>query len=166
MRSVKAAVILGAAAGSLACVLALSGCAAAGGGLGGTPAGTGSPGSSSSTVGASQSITGGWSLVSGTDASGSIAPSGAPLTLKIDGQASGGNGGCTAFGAVATGATAGAFSLRFGAGSQLACANVQRSLIQRNYLAALRKIDTASMKGAQLVLTGPGVSLTFDRQAA
>ena len=165
----------GAAASLLACALALSGCSGSsvgtgsgsGGGSGtGTGAGSPTPSASGSPTSTPQSITGDWRLVSGTGASGPITPSATPVTLKINGQGSGGSGGCNAFGAIASASTTGAFTIRLGIHTDMACVGAGRDITEQHYFAALARITTASMQNGELVLSGPGVSLTFARPGA
>jgi heat shock protein HslJ len=88
------------------------------------------------------------------------------VTLNINGRGSGGSGGCNSFGAIATGSTTGRFSIRLGIHTDMACVGAERDITEHHYFAALGKIDTALMTSDELTLTGPGVSLTFERSAS
>jgi heat shock protein HslJ len=153
MRSASFAVKCGASA--LVCLLMLAGCA--------SPTGPGAPIQSGGPV---ESITGQWVFLGGADASGAISPSGSTVTLTINGRSSGGNAGCNAFGAVASGATTGAFSIRVGVHTNMACVEAERNITEQHYLSALGKVTAASLSGGDLTLKGPGITLKFDRSGS
>jgi heat shock protein HslJ len=174
MRSARHAVTIAAAASVLVGALALSGCAAVSG-LGappasGGPTSSGTPSSGPPTSGPpstpsapGQSIAGGWVLISGQDGSKAITPSGATVTLTINGADSGGSGGCNAFGAVASGSTTGPFTIRVGIHTDMACVGDERNVTEHEYFDALGSISTAALSGGELTLSGPGASLKFRR---
>ncbi|HEX4057861.1 MAG TPA: META domain-containing protein [Galbitalea sp.] len=169
MRSARCAVSVAAAAGLLAGALALSGCAGIRG-IGAPPASGGpttSPTSSpTSTSVPGESITGQWVLVSGEDGSHAITPIAKTVTLLIAGASSGGNGGCNAFGAVASGTTTGPFTIRVGIHTDMACVGANRNITEQQYFEALGKVEAASLSNAELILTGPGATLTFQRSGS
>jgi heat shock protein HslJ len=161
----RSRILLGLSAFVLA--IALGGCAAAsggaGGGSGGGPSG-GSSGTSSDTPSASpQSILGTWQLVSGSDAAGALSPGDATVILKLDGDKSGGQGPCNAFGATETASTTGPISIRVGIHTDMACAEAAKNVIETRYFAALGKVSRAALADGKLTLTGGGVSLVFSR---
>jgi heat shock protein HslJ len=142
-------ILLGLAAVTIA--IALGGCATASGGD------SGSSGASP------QSILGTWQLVGGTDANGAISPDGAPVTVKLNGAHSGGQGPCNSFGATETGSTTGKVSIRLGIRTMIACAEDTRNVTESNYFAALGKVTTASIASDKLTLAGGGVRLVFTK---
>lgn len=160
----------GVAASALVCVLALGGCAGIrGSGSGGSGSGGSSSGGSGGTGiptppgGTVESIAGDWVLLSGTSESRAIMPAGDQVTLMINGRNSGGNGGCNAFGARATGSTTGPFQIQVGIHTDMACVGDDRNISEQQYFSALGKITKAALSDGDLTLTGPGVTLRFDR---
>jgi heat shock protein HslJ len=151
MHSARGAVSVAAATGLLLCAVALSGCAGIRANGGPQPA---------------PSISGQWVLVSGKDGSAAITPASTNVTLLIKGASSGGNGGCNAFGARASGSTTGPLTITLGIHTNMACVGDDRNITEQQYFDALGKVTTAALSGSKLTLTGPAVTLTFDRSGS
>ena len=105
-------------------------------------------------------ITGNWQLVSGT-VDGQAIPliDGSPVTLDVTGTEIGGTSACNSYG--------GQFILD---GSSISIGDLVTTLmmctpdvmaVETPYTAALPEVDTVAINGDQLILTGPGVELTF-----
>lgn len=138
-----------AATATLAIVLAACGGAAGPGGSDGEDLGT---------------MDGRWELTSGTSADGAVplVPT-APITLVIEGEQWGGTAACNTYGGevrVAGGriSTDGFFV------TEMYCEDDDVMASESAYLAALQEATTLATDGDTLELTGPGVTLTFDRQ--
>jgi heat shock protein HslJ len=110
---------------------------------------------------ASASLDGDWRLQAGTD-HGKPIPivAGSPVDLKIAGAQAGGTAACNHYGSKVR---VSGSSLSFGeiVQTEMACANDRVMASEAAYLAALSKITKAERSGDSLVLTGPGVELSF-----
>jgi heat shock protein HslJ len=161
----RSRILLGLSAFVLA--IALGGCAAKsggpGGGTSGPPGAAPSATPSASPLASPQSILGTWRLVSGSDSSGTLSPAGATIILKLDGEKSGGQGPCNAYGATETGSIAGPISIRVGIHTEMACAEAARNVIESRYFSDLGKLSQAALADGKLTLSGGGVSLVFSR---
>jgi heat shock protein HslJ len=104
-------------------------------------------------------IDGNWQLVSGTVDSVSIEPeSNNPLTIDFDGADFSGHAGCNSF----TGSfTQDGSDIELGeiAMTQMACEALD---LETLYTAALSKVETASVDGGELTLSGPNSELVFE----
>ena len=105
-------------------------------------------------------MTGNWQLVSGS-VDGQDIPliDGSPVSLKVTGTEIGGSSACNSYG--------GQFILD---GSSISIGDLSTTLmmctpdvmdVEIPYTAALSEVDTVALEGGQLVLTGPGIELTF-----
>ena len=130
--------------GLILVVLLLAGCA-------GTPAGGTT----------TDQVVGEWELVSGT-AAGAVLPkpSRASATLLLDGTRAGGRSFCNHYG---TRYSLDGDTIRFEGlgGTEMACAPAVMTA-ERAYLSALSAVDTVTMDGEDLLLTGDDVELRFE----
>jgi heat shock protein HslJ len=105
-------------------------------------------------------ITGNWQLVSGT-VDGQAIPliDGSPVTLNVTGTEIGGTSACNSYG--------GQFILD---GSSISIGDLVTTLmmctpdvmaVETPYTTALPEVDAVAIDGDRLILTGPGVELTF-----
>ena len=105
-------------------------------------------------------ITGNWQLVSGTvDDQALPLIDGSPVTLNVTGTEIGGTSACNSYG--------GQFILD---GSSISIGDLVTTLmmctpdvmaVETPYTVALPEVDTVAINGDQLILTGPGIELTF-----
>ena len=109
-------------------------------------------------------ITGEWQLTKGSDADGSWAVGGTPVTLVISDEAVSGQAPCNVFGGelVVDGTEIGIGSITH---TMMACDDDARNQLETRYLAALEKVTTAKLGGAgelrTLTLGGPDETLKF-----
>jgi heat shock protein HslJ len=105
---------------------------------------------------------GGWRLVEGTaDGQPLVLRDDAPVTFNVVGsQVSGGSGCNQYFGEF--GLDGGRVTLGPLGGTEMACEEPLMAL-EAAYLAGLATVDSARMDADQLVLTGPGTELRFER---
>jgi heat shock protein HslJ len=105
-------------------------------------------------------ITGSWQLSSGS-VDGQPIPliDGSPVTLNVTGTEIGGSSACNSYG--------GQFILD---GTAISIGDLMSTMmmctpevmeVEIPYTAALPEVDTVAFNGDQLVLTGPGIELTF-----
>ncbi len=103
-----------------------------------------------------------WTLVSGDDASGALPlVAGHPITLELDGDEARGTAACNTYGGAAD-VTGSSFDVGGFALSEIGC-DPEVTESQDRYLAAIADADAIAVEDATLTLTGPDVSLTFER---
>jgi heat shock protein HslJ len=105
---------------------------------------------------------GGWVLVEGTaDGQPLVLRDAAPVTFNVEGSQVSGRSGCNQyFGEF--GLAGGRVTLGQLGGTEMACEEPLMAL-EAAYLAGLATVDSARMDAGQLVLTGPGTELHFQR---
>ena len=130
--------------------VALTGCAS-----GGAP-------SQAPDDGAVVDATGAWQLASGViDGVGFAIVADAPITLSVKGSEVGGRSACNHYGAEMV-MEDGQLRMRVTSMTQMACPEPAMAA-EAAFTVALGRITGAARDGDRLVLTGPGVELTFDR---
>jgi heat shock protein HslJ len=110
----------------------------------------------------SADVEGSWQLVSGSFDGDAIEPEAAnPVTLEFDGEMASGHAGCNSF---SGGYTQEGTSIEFGeiAITQMACPALD---LETLYTAALSDVNTASVDGDELTLSGPDSELVFESTA-
>ena len=138
-------------------VLGLAGCANAHSGGGGSSA--------------PSAISGNWVLASAADAQAQLNLTGSTVTLRIDGEKSGGQGPCNLYGSPMTGSATGPraavytgpIEIAHVRATQRACLADSLNVLEGRYFAVLGKITSASLIDHSLVLRGPNVELRFDK---
>ena len=105
-------------------------------------------------------ITGNWQLVSGS-VDGQAIPSldGSPVTFDVTGTQIGGTSGCNSYGGqmVLDGSS---ISIGDLTSTAMMC-TPEAMAVEIPYTSALPEVDTVSLDGDELVLTGPGIELRF-----
>jgi heat shock protein HslJ len=103
-----------------------------------------------------------WTLESGRDESGNLPfVEGYPITLELDGNEARGSAACNSYGG-GVDVTGSSFRAGGFAVTEIGCdPDVTES--QDRYLAAIAAADTIAVDGSAMTLTGPDVTLTFDR---
>ena len=106
--------------------------------------------------------TGAWQMTSGViDGVGFAIVPDAPITLSVKGSEVGGRSACNHYGAEMV-VEDGQLRMRVTSMTQMACPEPAMAA-EAAFTGALGRITGAARDGDRLVLTGPGVELTFDR---
>ena len=110
-------------------------------------------------------LLGGWELVSGHGPDGEVVPQdGHPMTLEIDRDAWGGNGGCNRYSGSVT-VVGDELTMLEVAVTSMACMEDGVMEAEAAYLAAFSAVDRWDLDGDRLTLTGPEAQLEFTRAA-
>jgi heat shock protein HslJ len=108
-------------------------------------------------------IVGEWQLIAGSfDGQPITVLQTAPISLEFDGTAFGGRSSCNWYGLLGTRIEPGKMSITAIEQTMRGCfGDVGTS--EREYFAALQRIDAFTVQDGRLILSGPGVELTFER---
>ena len=134
------------AAAAVLAVLVITGCS------------TAQPGAGTPT---DESLDGEWTLVEGSDATGSFDLKESLATLVLTGGNPGGRTPCNAFGATVSGGV-GEIDITPTFQTEAACADPDLMALEPRYLDALDAVTEAAVTSTGLSLTGPKVSLRFE----
>jgi heat shock protein HslJ len=153
-----------------AAALVLAGCATTGPADG---AGSGADADGGAGDAAPVELTGSWQLASGADGEGEFWPADIdrPVTIEFTDNGITGTAACNGYGTIAKDAEqadplrTGDVSLGDIASTKMAC-EPSVMTVETRYLGALAEVETAEMDSETLLLTGEGVSLTFEPMRA